>query len=216
MKIVIVGAAGNVGSRTVDTALDAGHDVVAYLRRPERIRPRDGLTIVGGDAADADALAAAMRSADAVVVAITGSMRDTSFMQRTIPSIIEAVAHAPGIRLIVVSAFGAGDTAIKASPLPRLIYRTALSGFFRDKAAADDIVRSSSADWTIVYPVNLKDAPTLPTHAVERMERVRSVPGMPTLPFGNVAKALVQIAEDASFSCSNVLVTTSKGWTAQT
>lgn len=215
MKIVIVGAAGNVGSRTVDEALKAGHEVVAYVRRPEAVAARSGLTIAEGDAADVAALAAlaaASQGADVMIVSITGPMKDASFMQRTLPSVIEGARQAGVKRLVLVSAFGAGDTAEKASGFARLVYRTVFGKFFADKAAADALLTGSGLDYTIVYPVNLKDAPALPNAIVKPLAEVRRVPGLPTLPFGNVAQALVHIAEDASLSGARVLVTTPKGW----
>lgn len=42
MKFVVIGATGNVGSRTVDAAVEAGHEVVAYVRRPEAVTPKGG------------------------------------------------------------------------------------------------------------------------------------------------------------------------------
>lgn len=212
MKIVVVGAAGNLGSRTVDAALAAGHEVVAYVRRPEAVPARPGLTVAVGDAADVTSLAGAAQGADVVIVSITGPMKDGTFMQRTLPSVIEAVTKAQAGRLVLVSAFGAGDTADKASWFARTLYRTALKKFFGDKAAADQILIGSQLDYTIVYPVNLKDAPALPQAAVRRLDEVATVPGLPTLPFANAARALVDIAADDTLSGARVLVTTPKGW----
>lgn len=212
MKIVVVGAAGNVGSRTVVEGLAAGHEVVAYVRRPEAVAPRAGLVIAAGGAEDAGALAAAAKGADVVVVSITGPTKDATFMQRTLPMIVEGMKQAGVERLVLVSAFGVGDTADKASGFARLIYRTVLGKFFGDKAASETILPGSGLDWTIVYPVNLKDAPALPETTVKRLDEVGKVPGLPTLPFENVAKALVQIADDASLIGARVLVTTPKGW----
>lgn len=212
MKIVIVGATGNVGSRTVKEALAAGHEVVAYARRPEAVQKAPGLSVIGGDVADADALASASEGADAVVVAVTGPTKDATFMQRAMPAIIEAVRRSGARRIILVSAFGAGETAQKASGFARLVYRTVLGRFFADKAAADELLATSGLDHTIVYPVNLKDAPALPQVAVEPLERVAKVPGLPTLPFENVASALVGIATDPATSGARLLVTTPTGW----
>lgn len=213
MKLVIVGAAGNVGSRTADEALRAGWDVVGYVRRPEAVASKPGLTVVKGDAGDPSALAAAAKGADAVLVTITGPMKDASFMQRTLPKVIAGVKQAGVQRLVLVSAFGAGDTAEKASGFARLIYRTAFGKFFADKAASDRLLVDSGLDYTIVYPVNLKDVPALPQCAVKRLEEVGKVPGLPTLPFTNLAQALVQIVGDESLSGARLLVTTPRGWT---
>lgn len=212
MRIAIIGAAGNVGSRTVDAALAAGHDVVASVRRRDAVPPRPRLTIVVGDASDADAVATASAGADVVIVSITGAMKDATFMQRTLPAIIDGATRAGAGRLVLVSAFGAGDTARKASGVARLIYRVALAKFMSDKAAADALLMNAGIEHTIVYPVNLKNAPALPSAAIRRLDDVDRVPGLPTLPFENTGQALVDIATDASLAGARVLVTTPRGF----
>jgi len=72
-------------------------------------------------------------------------------MQLTLPNVIDAVKQANAGRLVLVSAFGAGDTAEKAT-VARLIYRTVLGKFFRDMAASDEVLMKSGLDYTIVYP----------------------------------------------------------------
>lgn len=212
MKMVIIGANGNVGSRTLAAALAEGHEVVAYVRKPGRLTPTPGLSVALGDATDHRALSDAARDADALIVSITGSTRDSSFMQRTLPHVIEAARQAHVGRLVLVSVFGAGDTAQKASGLARLVYQTALRKFLADKAAADKILQDSGLDYTIVYPVNLKDAPALPQTGVKLLDQVGKVPGLPTLPYPNAGSALVQIATGAEYVNKRVLVTTPTGW----
>ncbi|MBL3700736.1 NAD(P)-dependent oxidoreductase [Leucobacter luti] len=214
MKIVIVGAAGNVGSHTVTEALRAGHEVTAYVRRPERVAPRPGLTVVAGDATDTVALTAAATGADAVVVSITGSTKDATFMQRTLPSVIDAARAAGAGRLVLVSVFGAGDTAAKASGFARLVYRLALRRFLADKAAADAQLIASGLNYAIAYPVNLKQAEPLPETGIALLRDVDRVPGLPTLPYGNAAAALVEIATQPGYAGERVLVTTPTGWRA--
>ena len=212
MKIAILGATGNVGSRTLKEAIAAGHTLVAYARRPDAVGRLTGVTVVSGELDDTDALAAAISGADALIVTITGPVRDNTFTQRTLPGIIKAAQDAGTGRLVLVSAFGAGDTASKASGFARLIYRTALKGFLDDKAAAEKLLPASGLAWTIVYPVNLKDAPALDSAAVKLLSNVRRVPGLPTLPFANAAKALVEVTVNAEYTCQRVLVTTPAGW----
>lgn len=214
MRIVIVGAAGNVGSRTVDAALAAGHEVVAYVRRPEAVAARTGLTVAKGAAEDVTALTEAARDADAVVVSITGSMRDKGFMQRTLPPILEAARAAHVKRVVLVSVFGAGDSGDKASGLARMLYRTVLRGFLADKAAADRLLEDSGLDYTIVYPVNLKDAAEQAGESVVALDDVARVPGLPTLPFPNAARGLVTVVADETLSGRRVLLTTADGYVA--
>ena len=44
MKIAIIGATGNVGSRLVDEALSRGHQVTAVARNASRLPPDEKLT----------------------------------------------------------------------------------------------------------------------------------------------------------------------------
>jgi len=213
MKIVVLGATGNVGSRFIAQAVTAGHQVVAFARTPESVTTQPGVTTAKGAAEDTAALAAAADGADALVVSITGSTKDATFMQRTLPRIIDAATQARVSRIVLVSAFGAGDTADKASGFARLIYRTVLGKFFGDKAAADALLQASGLDWSIVYPVNLKDAPALAEGpAVKPLSEVGKVPGLPTLPFDSAAAGLLRVVTDPAAIGQRVLITTPQGW----
>ncbi len=212
MNILLLGATGNVGSRILAQALDAGHRVTAYVRRPEALTQHQGLTVAGGQLDDVEAMTGAARGADAVIIAVTGPMKDRTFMQRSLPSILEAVRAAGAGRVVLTSVFGAGDTAQKASWFARGIYRTALRGFLADKEAADRLLIDSGLEHTIVYPVNLKDAPVREEAAVEPLETVASVPGLPTLPFDAAAAALLRVAQDPDTAGRRLLITTRKGW----
>jgi len=214
MKFVVVGANGKVGSRVVESTLASGNEVVAYVRRPETVEPRPGLSVVQGDAADAAALAAAAQGADAVVVSITGSMRDGTFMQRHLPAILDGARQARAGRVVLVSVFGAGDTVLKASGVARLVYRTVLRRFLADKAAADELLVKSGLEYTIVYPVNLKDAPASTAAAVKPLGEVRNVPGMPALPYQSAGEAIATIAGEPAYAGQRVLLSTAEGWRA--
>ena len=113
---------------------------------------------------------------------------------------------------VLVSVFSAGETRAKASGFARLIYNTALRGFLADKAAADALLMESGLNWTIVYPVNLKDAPALPSQTVKALDEVSRVPGMPTLPMDNAAAGLLEVATDPATTGKRLLITTPTGW----
>lgn len=213
MKIVVIGATGNVGSHTVDEALAQGNEVVAFVRRPEAVAARAHLTIAQGEAGDTAALAAAAAGADAVIVAINGTLKDATFLQRTLPNIVEAIKQV-GARLVLVSAFGSGDSAPKASGVARLFYRALLGTIFADKAASEKILPDSGIDFTILYPVLLKKGSALPEVTVVPMAEVAKVPGLPRVPYANVAKALVKLAGDTTKAGARLLITTSTGWKA--
>ncbi len=43
--------------------------------------------------------------------------------------------------------------------LPKLAIRLMMSKLFADKATADDLIRTSDLDWTLVYPAILTNGP---------------------------------------------------------
>ncbi|MBG7621713.1 NAD(P)-dependent oxidoreductase [Herbaspirillum sp. AP02] len=103
MKIALIGASGNVGSRIVDEALRRGHNVVAIARNAGQLAQRTGVTVVAADVKDAAGLASAIKGADVVV----SSGRFTSFGAA---DLLPAVKAAGVKRLAIVG--GAGSLEI--------------------------------------------------------------------------------------------------------
>jgi putative NADH-flavin reductase len=94
------------------------------------------------------------------------------------------MARAGVRRLILVSAFGVGESRRDAPLIPRIMYRVLLGDIFADKKAAEDNVRRSNFDWTFVYPVLLTDGPMTGAYRVgERLE----LHGLPKISRADVA-----------------------------
>ena len=218
MRIVVLGATGNIGKNVVNQAIQGGHEVVAYVRRPEAVEQRPGLTVIGGGLTDTDTATKAFTGADVVVCSVGPSLgfstvfKRVNFMQTNLPPIVAAAKAAGVKRFVLISAFGVGKTAKKASFLTRSVYRTAMNSIFTDKDRADATLKASELDWTIVYPVNLKETAALPSTTIKDLGDVSSVPGLPTLPFSNAAAAILQVATDNNYTGRQVLVTTPDGW----
>lgn len=213
MKLAILGATGKTGAHLVNQALDAGHEVVAYVRRPEALPKRERLTAVKGELDDVDAMAQAFAGADAVISCVgpkldLKAILNTTLMQRYLAPITRAVEQAGVDRFVLMSAFGVGDTAAKASFPARLAYKTAMASIFGDKAKAEQVLPSTRLNWTAVYPVMLHEAPKLPQVTVRPIAAVDHVPGLPKLPFANVASVLLDLAGDPARSGQRLLVTT--------
>jgi putative NADH-flavin reductase len=99
-------------------------------------------------------------------------------------------------RLIVVSAFGVGESRRNAPLIPRIMYRVFLGEIFADKKAAEDDLRRSSLDWTIVYPVLLTNGPMTGTYRVgERLE----LHGIPKISRSDVAHFMLAEIENRVF-----------------
>jgi putative NADH-flavin reductase len=72
MKIVVIGATGNIGRRVAKEALSRGHEVTGVVRDPAAVEtPDHRVRLVKADATSADDVARVVKGADAVVSAIS-------------------------------------------------------------------------------------------------------------------------------------------------
>lgn len=104
-------------------------------------------------------------------------------------AIVPAMQREGVRRLVVVSAFGVGETWRNAPLVLRLMHRTVLRDIFADKKVAQDYVQVTPLDWTFVYPVALTDGPRTGRYrAGERLE----LRGIPTISRADVADFIVR------------------------
>ncbi|WP_292349422.1 NAD(P)H-binding protein [Mesorhizobium sp.] len=66
MKIALIGASGQAGSRILKELSDRGHTITAIARNPDKIARLPGATAVKGDVFDKEGLAALIKGHDAV------------------------------------------------------------------------------------------------------------------------------------------------------
>src|SRR5262249_782543 len=104
MRIALIGATGNVGSRILDEALRSGHNVTAIVRDPMKLSPRPQLNIQQGDANNTDKLAAAIKGCDVAVSSYTPARGTPNYDQTAKAGYrsIAAAAKKAGVRLIAV------------------------------------------------------------------------------------------------------------------
>ncbi|MDB5718538.1 MAG: rmlD substrate binding domain protein, partial [Sphingomonas bacterium] len=103
MKLFLIGASGNVGTRIRHEAIARGHHVTGLTRDAARLPDEPGLTVVIGDVMDRDALAAAVAAHDAVIVSHNSPFDDPKVGPRTIlaaDAIIDAI-RAGGVRRVI-------------------------------------------------------------------------------------------------------------------
>jgi putative NADH-flavin reductase len=162
MKITIFGAAGGTGTRLLDLACAAGHEVTAVVRDPARLTGNDPhLTVVTANVMDLDAIGPVVAGRDAVVTTIGSreGRKPTTVQSDSTASIVTAMRHQGTRRLVVVSnsgMFTEGD-----GPLSRLVVKPILRRLLRhawaDMRRMEYIVRDSELDWTIMRPPMLTD-----------------------------------------------------------
>jgi len=198
-KLLVLGATGGIGRQVVSQALDAGHQVTAFVRHPDKMGIRhERLTLTIGDVtAGGSALSSAVRGQDAVISALGrgNSFKADGLMQRAVPSIISAMQTNHVRRLIFVSAMGVGDTSRDAPVMPRIFHRLLLRGIFADKRAAEDIIRRSDLDWTIVHPTGLTYGPLTGTYRIGEHLTMR---GFPTISRADTAHFILRQVDDGS------------------
>src|SRR4030081_2016471 len=105
MRLFILGATGGTGRQLIDQALTRGHQVTAFVRSPEKLKVREGLSVQQGDPRDTAALTAALPGHDAVLSALgpPGPRRST-ILSDSARSTVSAMQSAGIRRLLVVSA----------------------------------------------------------------------------------------------------------------
>ena len=211
MRVVVLGATGGTGRLLVEQAIDRGHEVVAYVRRPDALSPRPGLDVVGGQLTDEPALTAAMAGAGAVLCAIgpTGvkDLLGTDLMRRSLPVVAAAMTAAGVRRLVLLSAYGVGDTARSASVTARLTFRTAVRALYRDKREAEERLAAAGLDVTTVHPTMLTNGETGEAPVVRDATTVAHVSGMPKVPRAALATAMLDAAEDPATVGRRLIVT---------
>lgn len=200
MRFVVLGPTGATGRLVVEQAAAAGHEVVAYARRPQAVPARSRVTVVGGAVDDGAALTEAMAGADAVICCLGPGRRPSSLisvdvLQRAAPAILTAMERADVPHLVIMSAFGVADTEAKAPLLLRLAYRTAVRQAFADKERIEPILADAPTAVTTVYPVILTSGPAKGAPVVKPVDEIDTVALWATVSRADVAAVLIELAE---------------------
>ncbi len=160
MKVVVIGALGKVAQHLVPLLADSGDEVVGVVRKPEQV---DRVGDLGADpalldveSASTEEIAAVLDGADAVVWSAGaggGNPSRTYAVDRDAAIRSMEAATAAGVRRYVMVSW-IGSAADHGVPLD--------SGFFPyadAKLAADEHLRTTDLDWTILGPGSLTNDP---------------------------------------------------------
>lgn len=164
MKIVVFGATGGTGREIVQQALEAGHDVTAFVRTPDKLglaHPR--LTLAVGDVMDAAAVAQAIAGQAAVISALGPTRPAVPGMMETAARNIVAGMQQHGVRrLISTTGAGVRDPQDQPGLMDHVMkgLLTLLAGnVLKDSAANVAVICASGLDWTVVRFPRLLDGP---------------------------------------------------------
>lgn len=146
MKIVVVGAAGAIGSELVRQLIEDNHQVTGIVRKAEQA---EALKAVGAipasaDLGSVDALSATFETQDAVIFTAGSKGKALDAVDRDGAINAAKAAEAAGVnRFVLLSSIYAG----RPDQGP-----DSLSEYFHAKHAADEFVQSTALDYTIVRP----------------------------------------------------------------
>jgi|ERR1700730_3057288 len=175
MKLAVFGSNGLTGRLLTRLALDEGHDVVAFTRRPGAFpieHPR--LEVAAGDVHDAAAVASAIEGTDAVVSTLGVPFAKTPIdvYSHGAANIIAGM-HAAGIKRFACVSSSA--VAPHPEPIGGFVFEKILQPYVVNKIGKttyDDLrrmeamVSGSDLAWTIVRPSGLFDAPAVSAYGV--------------------------------------------------
>ena len=164
MKILLLGATGATGTHLVAQALARGHDVTALVRDARKLPARAGLSVIEGlPTAPAD-LARALAGVDAVLCTLGPRDKGDPICPATASALVPAMGEHAVRRLIWLSASGVGDSRepINAASFVfgRIIIPLMLAKPYASHARAEEILRASTLDWTVLRPLELTEKPT--------------------------------------------------------
>ena len=152
MKLVVFGASGASGRQIVRQALEADHEVTAFVRNPASITgTHPKLKVVRGDALDANDVSQAIIGQDAVLSAIGVNRRSTNTVcAESTRNIISGMKEHGVRRFVCLSAYGASETRDKA--LYSKVLRFFIGKRVEDKDRQEELLRASGLDWVSVRP----------------------------------------------------------------
>ena len=194
MIVAIAGAHGKIAMRLASLLAGEGDTVIGLIRNPDHAPDvsAQGASAVVCDLehATVDEVAGAIRDADAAVFAAgagpgSGAERKLTMDRDGAIKLLDAATAAGVPRFQIISAVGAEDPPGGED---------AFSVYLRAKAEADEAVRASDRDWTVVRPGGLTD------DRGTGLVRIESSPFRGQVPRDDVASILARLLRDSRSS----------------
>ena len=170
MRLAIFGSTGGTGLELTRQALEQGHSVRVLVRNPNRMPlVNPNMRVVLGNVLDHESVTKTVLGADAVLSCLgqgRNLLRNTRVCSVGTRLMVN-VMKAQGVRrLVVESAFGAGESLALANLLERLVFATLLWAPYQDKNLLEPAVKESGLEWTILRPTRLTNGPRTGRYAV--------------------------------------------------
>jgi putative NADH-flavin reductase len=157
MKILLIGATGNIGQRILKEILSKGYEVTAAQRHPEKLRAQHPhLTVIKADLLDETELPSLLSGYDLIISAISAAGAPTpEQFKKANDNLIAALQGKPDQRLIIVG--GAGNTEV--APGVRVVHSPIMDSLPEEwkpdifaHAYVLDQYKASEVNWTYFSP----------------------------------------------------------------
>lgn len=224
IKIVIIGATARTADELIPQALWRGYEVIAFARRPYRVRHADHprLTKIKGDVYDKASIEAALSGdGSEIVVSLYGPRVDptvgipeTDLMSQGTTNIIEAMKAKGNNRLFVTGSMAAprvwrlGYEADTPQPenvtAESGLWAYNLRGPYNDMRLMEEITRESGLDYIILRPGSLVVEPPRGTARVTVSED--EVPSKRVVMYSDFAAWILEQLESDEFLYKTVSI----------
>jgi putative NADH-flavin reductase len=206
MRLAIFGATGGTGLELTRQALEKGHNVRVLLRNPNRMPLTSAnMRIVLGSVLDHESVKKTILGADAVLSCLGQGtlLRNTRVCSVGTRLIVDVMKEQGLRRLVVESAFGAGESLALANVIQRLVFATLLWAPYEDKNLMEPEVKESGLEWTILRPTMLTKGQRTGRFVVA----VRARPEVVRVSRGDVAAAMLRAVEERLWIEESPMVT---------
>lgn len=164
MKISVFGATGNLGKKFVSAALEKGHQIVAYVRSPEKITfQNENLMIIQGDVFDKAKIAESIQGSDGVFISWRMRSQKISLFSEGTQNVVSGMKKHNIQRLIVMSEYAYGVHFRNFGFVMKIL--TKLYGKMakfqqNERKLQDELIYDCGLDWTINRIRTLADKPS--------------------------------------------------------
>lgn len=205
LKILLIGASGNIGRHILREATERGHAVMATARNPQRIESQETATALALDTSDSARLHELAAQADILISALSPRGGDAALLADRFGKALTEAARATGNRLVVVG--GAGSLSFPdGSPVAET-----LPDFIRPESMAmrgvRDALHSSDIDWTYFSPAaQIVDGERSGDYQLGTTILLSGSDGQSRISVQDYAKALIDEIEEPHFRRSQMTI----------
>lgn len=170
MDITIIGASAGVGLKTVERALERGHRITTLSRSVGSLPLGSNLTVIKGSATNIEDLKRSLEKTNAVIVTLgTGnSIKSTTLYTDFVTALLLTQMELNlKIPFIILTGFGAGDSAAYNGFLMKLFFKFFLKNIYKNKTEMEEMIAKTDMNWEIVRPGLLTNQPLSEKYRIE-------------------------------------------------